>query len=141
MLASIAAVRKTYEFDSANGLPRPCIEGQVPAGRFGIRALFQATFPFDSAARYDFHEVPFPFLCETLRESPRGFCFSWIELEGLLEALGCAVGVGWGNDFGIVDTQVSECGRKSRRTLQGRHEVLVCFLAVFRCRKQLVKTA
>lgn len=134
----------THQLYHANCFPGPGIRGEVSAHNCTILSLnssIQATLAINSSTGDNIDKVPFSFVGKSLCKSLSGACFSWVEFECFLKALGGSRGIRWICKLGVIYTE-----RGVRRgicpvALQGINEVGESFFTEVDCARDKKQSA
>lgn len=125
-----------HQFYYANCSPGPGIRGEVSARDCAILSLnasFQSAFAINGPASDYFDKVPFAFIRKPLCKSLSGICFSWVEFECFLEALGGSGRIRWICKLGVIYTEGSVRRSISPIALQGIDEMREGFFTKVDC--------
>lgn len=125
-----------YQLYHADCFPGPGIRGEVSAHDCTISSLdssFQSTFAINSPTGDNFDKVPFSFVGKSLCKSLSGTCFSWVEFERFLEALGGSRGIRWICKLGVIYTEGGVRRGICPVALQGINEVGESFFTEVDC--------
>lgn len=125
-----------HQLYHANCFPGPGIRGEVSAHYCTIMSLnssIQFTFAINSPTSDNFDKVPFPFVGKSLCKSLSGACFTWVEFERFLEALGGSRGIRWICRLGVIYTEGGVRRSICSVALQGINEVGESFFTEVDC--------